>query len=265
MRLKVATWNINSVRLRSGSSRGSSADHAPDVLCLQETKCQDDRFPLRRLPQGRLRAHRDPRPEGLSRRRHRLALSFRGRDAQIFCGKADAGTSRHAGARSGDAAGVSIHNFYVPAGGDIPDAAVNEKFAHKLAFLDEMRDWCGADEPRRRAAPILVGDLNIAPLETRRLEPQAAPRRGVAYADRMRKVRPCRRRGGWVDADAHARPNPRRSSPGGATAPRSGRNPTAAGGSTMSGFRKASRRASPDTKIMRAAPEAGSGRLTTCP
>ena len=48
------------------------------------------------------------------------------------------------------------NNFYVPAGGDEPDPAVNLKFAHKLAFLDEMRGWLTGTETDRQA--ILVGD-----------------------------------------------------------------------------------------------------------
>src|SRR5262249_51472694 len=58
---------------------------------------------------------------------------------------------------------ILLHNFYVPAGGDEPDANVNDKFAHKLAFLDEMRGWLTGAETDRNA--ILVGDLNIAPHE----------------------------------------------------------------------------------------------------
>jgi exodeoxyribonuclease-3 len=50
----------------------------------------------------------------------------------------------------------------VPAGGDIPDRAQNEKFGHKLDFLTEMRDWFKSEAPQKS---ILVGDLNIAPRE----------------------------------------------------------------------------------------------------
>jgi exodeoxyribonuclease-3 len=61
--------------------------------------------------------------------------------------------------------GVELHNLYIPAGGDVPDPALNEKFAHKLQFLDELTAWFGAE--RNAARPmILVGDLNVAPLET---------------------------------------------------------------------------------------------------
>jgi exodeoxyribonuclease III len=60
---------------------------------------------------------------------------------------------------------IELHNVYIPAGGDIPDPLVNSKFAHKLQFLDEMTLWFGAAGQRARKA-VLLGDLNIAPLET---------------------------------------------------------------------------------------------------
>lgn len=58
--------------------------------------------------------------------------------------------------------GVTIHNVYVPAGGDIPDRAQNVKFGQKLDFLTHMRDHFRLDRPQKA---ILVGDLNIAPRE----------------------------------------------------------------------------------------------------
>jgi hypothetical protein len=74
-----------------------------------------------------------------------------------FCEKGDA---RHVAARLED--GTTIHNFYVPAGGDEPDREKNPKFGHKLDFLTEMRDWFRDTRPEKS---ILVGDLNIAPRE----------------------------------------------------------------------------------------------------
>ncbi|CAN0603365.1 unnamed protein product, partial [Ectocarpus sp. 12 AP-2014] len=70
------------------------------------------------------------------------------------------GHARHVAARLEN--GVTIHNFYVPAGGDRPDREENEKFGQKLDFLTEMRDAFKADNPQKS---ILVGDLNIAPRE----------------------------------------------------------------------------------------------------
>jgi exodeoxyribonuclease-3 len=61
--------------------------------------------------------------------------------------------------------GVELHNFYVPAGGDLPDAKNNPKFAHKLDFLREMtRNFMKRDD-RNSAPVILTGDLNVAPME----------------------------------------------------------------------------------------------------
>ncbi len=166
MRLTVATWNINSVRLRAGLATQFLLDHAPDVLCLQETKCPDDRFPLaefRKLGYHYVAIHGQKGYHGVAVV-SRFPFSTQG--SRAFCGKDDA---RHLtvtlGAEAGAAAGVKIHNFYVPAGGDIPDPALNEKFAHKLSFLDEMIAWTGSDTPSDGPA-ILVGDLNVAPLET---------------------------------------------------------------------------------------------------
>ena len=56
-------------------------------------------------------------------------------------------------------------NFYVPAGGDIPDPQTNEKFAHKLHFLAEMERFFSRRKSGKKDAVILVGDLNVAPLE----------------------------------------------------------------------------------------------------
>ena len=70
------------------------------------------------------------------------------------------GHARHVAGRLEN--GVVIHNFYVPAGGDVPDRDVNEKFGQKLDYLTQMRDWFLDETPRRS---ILVGDLNIAPRE----------------------------------------------------------------------------------------------------
>ena len=79
-----------------------------------------------------------------------------------FCSRGDA---RHLRVLlDGAAKDVEVHNFYVPAGGDEPDPEVNPKFAHKLAFVDEMAEWAAVDKAAAGRA-ILVGDLNIAPLK----------------------------------------------------------------------------------------------------
>ena len=158
--LKLATWNINSVRLRRNLVRRFLRTHQPDVLCLQETKVPDQLFPggafndlgyVHQAINGQKGYHG---VAILSR------LPFRKTDAFSFCGKND---TRHVSAQF--ESGLELHNLYVPAGGDIPDPQVNPKFAHKLEFLREMDTRFAAEAHRRHDPIVLVGDLNVAPLE----------------------------------------------------------------------------------------------------
>ena len=90
----------------------------------------------------------------------------------------------------------------------MPDPDLNPKFAHKLAFLAEMRRW-GADAPPAAAPAILVGDLNVAPLENDVWSPQAAPRRREPHAGRdRRRSRRCARRPAGSTRRAHLTPEP---------------------------------------------------------
>src|SRR5271168_3029468 len=165
MKLKLTTWNINSVRLRIDLVARFIKSARPDILCLQETKCPDDKFPLKRFK--RL-GYENAALNGQKGYHGVVVLSrlpFESFNVQIFCGKTDC---RHVSATFGGRAGlrdpITVHNFYVPAGGDIADPAINPKFEHKLSFLDEMREaTILRPAPSERA--ILVGDLNVAPLE----------------------------------------------------------------------------------------------------
>ena len=150
----IATWNINSVRLRAGLVERFLTEHQPDILCLQETKSPVEKLPDRFASLGY---------------RTVTACGFKGYNGVAIlarvpvepienmrmCGLDDA---RHCAVRLRD--GVVLHNFYVPAGGDEPDAAINPKFDHKLRFVAEMTGW----SLRLDGPQILVGDLNIAPL-----------------------------------------------------------------------------------------------------
>jgi exodeoxyribonuclease III len=166
MRFTIATWNINSVRLRLPLIERFLAQHAPDVLCLQETKCPDDRFPrleFAAIGYPHVEVYGQKGYHGVATiSRHPLAGARR----ENFCRKEDC---RHLAVDLGAPAGldqpITIHNFYVPAGGDIPDPELNEKFAHKLAFLDELALHAVSAEAKDGARAILVGDLNVAPLE----------------------------------------------------------------------------------------------------
>ena len=157
MPFTLATWNINSVRLREGLVAKLMAEEAPDVLCLQECKSPVDKMPLqafRDLGYGHVVARGQKGYNGVAIL-SKLPLSDAG--DMDFAGL---GHARHVAARLEN--GVTIHNFYVPAGGDVPDREVNEKFGQKLDYLTHMRDWFRDQAPSRS---VMVGDLNIAPRE----------------------------------------------------------------------------------------------------
>ena len=130
--MKITSWNINSVRLRIGLVEDMIKAVQPDVICLQETKAQDIHFPQEAIAEM-----------GFKHQAYRGEKSYNGvailsriplEDVQFkqWAGKDDC---RHI---SAVANGVRIHNFYIPAGGDIPDRDENPKFGHKLDFVDEV-------------------------------------------------------------------------------------------------------------------------------
>ncbi len=157
MPFTLATWNINSVRLREGLVLRLLKEEAPDVLCLQECKSPVEKIPAEGFA-------------GLGYT-HMVARGQKGYNGVLILSKlpmeeagsedhANLGHARHIAGRLKN--GVSIHNFYVPAGGDVPDREKNVKFGQKLDYLADMRDAFRKEPPENS---ILVGDLNIAPRE----------------------------------------------------------------------------------------------------
>ncbi len=157
MSFTIATWNINSVRLREPIVLKLLQEEAPDILCLQECKSPVEKIPT----------------EGFAALgyKHMIASGQKGyngvailsRLPMVEAARHDFVNLNHARHIAGQLEnGVTIHNFYVPAGGDKPDREVNEKFGQKLDYLTEMRDHFHAEKPGKS---ILVGDLNIAPRE----------------------------------------------------------------------------------------------------
>ncbi len=158
--MRLATWNINSVRLRINRIAELARTSELDVICLQETKVHDDLFPLKAIqeigyPHVAFSGMKSYNGVAILSR-----LPLEDVQTENWCGRGDC---RHISAKL--PGGIELHNFYVPAGGDIPDREKNEKFGHKLDFLDEMTDWFPANRSAKKKM-IMVGDLNIAPLET---------------------------------------------------------------------------------------------------
>src|SRR4026208_2184402 len=151
----VATWNVNSILVRMPNVMRWLDDVKPDVLCMQETKITDDKFPV-------------------------LDFKARGYQCQLFGqptynGVAiltrDTCETRHRGYPGDDESaqsrliptnvkGINIVNVYIPNGQSVG----SEKYAFKLAWMERLREFFDANyDPK---TPVLLcGDFNVAPEE----------------------------------------------------------------------------------------------------
>ncbi len=156
--MRVATWNINSVRLRMGLLERLSDEAAPDVICLQETKTIDDTFPRAAFA-----------AKGYT---HQHILGMKSYNGVAIMSRLPLSNTGHKNWHNREDCrhifatlpnNTEVHCVYVPAGGDIPDPAANDKFAHKLGFMDEQAAWWKSRKDKK--PKIIVGDFNVAPLE----------------------------------------------------------------------------------------------------
>ena len=157
MRLRIASWNVNSVRLRTAHLARFAIEQAPDVICLQEIKCQAHEFPEQDLHDAGYHHLRVRGQKGW----HGVAIASRLpiEDAPDL----DVCREGHARTVSARVAGVEIQNFYIPAGGDTPDRLTNPKFDHKLNFFERLTALMARRDPNDPL--VIAGDLNVAPGE----------------------------------------------------------------------------------------------------
>jgi exodeoxyribonuclease III len=204
MPFTIATWNINSIRLRMPLVEQFLRRFEPDVLCLQEIKCPEELFPYS--------AFRDLGYEHIAvsgqKGYHGVATVARRPidllDKRKFCGIEDC---RHVSVRvKAGGRTLVLDNFYVPAGGDEPDPDVNPKFRHKLDFIEEMRGTKGAFDGE--TASVLVGDLNIAPLEADVWSHKQLLKVVSHTPVETQGLESMRTGGGWADLMRQHRPSP---------------------------------------------------------
>ena len=155
--MRIATWNINSVRLRIHHVLRFVKEYDIDVICLQETKTEDKFFPINEffdigMINFSFRGEKSYNGVAIFSKKPIKTKCFK-----FWCGYQD---TRHNCITLDN--NLTIHNFYVPAGGDVPDVNVNEKFNHKINFVKEMIKYFNQIKNNNT---ILVGDLNIAPFE----------------------------------------------------------------------------------------------------
>ena len=203
--LKIASWNINSVRARIGIVERFLKEQDIDILCLQETKAANDVFPaddFKRMGYVHQRLNGQRMHHGVAIL-SRIPLKTASDDCWRYDWQ-DNGEARHVGVWL--EAGFRLENVYVPAGGDIPDPTVNPKFAQKLAFVERMTEWAKClNEPT-----LIVGDFNIAPLpedvwsHKQLLDVVSHTPVEVDALDRLKAAHD------WVDLGRHFHPAPAR-------------------------------------------------------
>lgn len=154
--VRIASWNINSIRARIEIVEKFLKEEAPDILCLQETKVVDNLFPgglFRQLGYNHQILNGQPMHHGVG------ILSKLPLHEDVRMDWQANGEARHIGVRLRN--GIRIENVYVPAGGEVPDRVENPKFGQKLDFFERMIEWSNGVQEQT----ILTGDFNVAPLE----------------------------------------------------------------------------------------------------
>ena len=202
--MKILSWNVNSVRLRTRALARIVEAHGPDVLCLQETKVQDGDFPFDRFrklgfPHQALAGQRSYNGVAVL---SRLPL----KDVVVcnWCRRKDC---RHLQVTLPGA--IELHNVYAPAGGELPDPDENPKFAHKLRFYRELSRWFrGQRQDSNRL--VLVGDLNVAPLPEDVWSHERLKRVVTHTEVEVKAMRRLAASHDWVDALRHFLPAPQK-------------------------------------------------------
>ena len=211
MSLRLATWNVNSVRRRIDGLKAFAEEAQPDIICLQETKVIDELFPAIDIA-----AFGYP---------HQAVFGIKGYNGVAilsklpltdiatgsWCGRHD---GRHISARiklGVNRPPLEIHSLYVPAGGDKPDPIKNPKFAHKLEFLTELTHWWAArgpvDAPGNGPSRILCGDFNVAPLPADVWSHERLKNIITHTEIEITHLEALRRAGDWLDAIRHLLPD----------------------------------------------------------
>ena len=160
--MKLATWNVNSLKVRLPQVLDWAGRHRPDVLCLQETKLQNDRFPAMELRAAGYEplANGQKTYNGVAI----LACAAARDEANAIPGFSDE-QKRVLAATIG---GVRVICAYVPNG----ESVASEKYQYKLRWLEAFRGWLGQELSRHPRLAVL-GDFNVAPEDRDVHDPKA--------------------------------------------------------------------------------------------
>ena len=156
--MKIATWNVNSILARLPNVTRWLEAAQPDVLCIQETKCTDDKFPALELKA----IGYDCLLFGQQTYNGVAIISRAGcaADQTVQRGYPGDDSSSHARLLSAEISGIRIVNVYIPNG----QMVGSEKYQFKLKWIDRLREFLNASYDN--STPVLLcGDFNVAPEE----------------------------------------------------------------------------------------------------
>jgi exodeoxyribonuclease-3 len=151
--MKIASWNVNSIRKRMDRVVPWLAQHRPDVVCLQETKVEDDAFPRAVIEAMgyQVVCHGQKTYNG-------VAILTLETPHDVVRGFGDDAQDPQARFLVVTVSGVRVGTVYVPNG----QAVGSEKFRYKLGFLQRWQRWLAANADAS-SSMALCGDMNIAP------------------------------------------------------------------------------------------------------
>lgn len=161
--MKIATWNVNSIAVRLPRLLAFLAREAPDVVCLQELKCTEDRFPATELTAAGYHSVLVGQ-----KAYNGVALLSRQPFVEVTRGFGDGVDDQAARFISARVGGITLMSAYVPNGQEVG----GEKYFYKLNWLARLRRYL--DKTHRAEAPlILAGDFNVAPTDRDVYDPGA--------------------------------------------------------------------------------------------
>jgi len=197
--MRIVTWNVNGLRARAAHVNRVIEELQPDVLMMQEIKMDAAIFPVDDFVAAGLPHTTAHGFKG----RHGVAIASRQPLSDIdktVLGGIDDG--RHVSATVATSGGdLRLSSLYVPSGGDKPDVEINDKFAHKMAFMDDMKRFFAGS-----GFHVAGGDLNIAPGE-QDVHDHKKCRRLVGHSDGERAIMAeAIETGEWIDTGRHLQP-----------------------------------------------------------
>ncbi len=160
--MRIATWNVNSLKVRLPHVLDWLATHQADVLCLQETKQEDSQFPLAALQQAGYQAVFSGQ-----KTYNGVAIISKSVPDDVVCGLPNFPDAQQR-LIAATINGVRVVCIYVPNG----ESLASDKYQYKLAWLKALQEWLKG-ELVRFPKLVLLGDYNIAPDDRDVHDPQA--------------------------------------------------------------------------------------------